>query len=127
MEEEAGGLGQRDRAFCRPRDRAACSEWLKRYKVDGQRVLGPAASIVEIGEIILALTLPCARLTRPSRQIPQLGKNSPKGRFRAFYWDRTSEHGSANERVRFKAVLDLLQGEEPLAALAQLGTFGDPG
>ena len=30
------------------------------------------------------------------------------------YWERTAEHGNANERIRFQAVLDLAQAEEPL-------------
>jgi hypothetical protein len=34
-------------------------------------------------------------------------------RFRS-YWERTAEHGSSNERIRFKAVLDLMAAEEPM-------------
>jgi hypothetical protein len=41
--------------------------------------------------------------------------NLTEGRFRS-YWKRTSEHGSSNERVRFKAMLDLMQTERAPAA-----------
>lgn len=42
-----------------------------------------------------------------------MGTNLAERRFRD-YWERTSEHGNANEWVRFRAVLDFMQAEEPL-------------
>jgi hypothetical protein len=41
-----------------------------------------------------------------------IGEKLTEGRFRS-YWDRTAEHGKSNERIRFKAVLDLIQAEGP--------------
>jgi hypothetical protein len=41
-------------------------------------------------------------------------ENLTERRFRD-YWDRTAEHGSGNERMRFKAVLDLMQSETMLS------------
>jgi hypothetical protein len=41
------------------------------------------------------------------------GLNLTERRFRD-YWDRTAEHGSGNERIRFAAIMKLIEGEEPL-------------
>jgi hypothetical protein len=42
-----------------------------------------------------------------------IGPNLTEGRFRG-YWGRTAEYGSANERIRFAAVLKLIEAEEAL-------------
>jgi hypothetical protein len=39
--------------------------------------------------------------------------NLTERRFRAF-WDRTTDYGSSNERIRFRAALELLEADEPL-------------
>lgn len=39
--------------------------------------------------------------------------NLTERRFRA-YWERTAEHGTGNERIRFRATLELIEAEEPL-------------
>jgi hypothetical protein len=44
-----------------------------------------------------------------------MGANLAERRFRE-YWDRTAEAGNTNERVRFKAVLDLIQANRLAAA-----------
>ena len=43
-----------------------------------------------------------------------IGLNLAERQFRS-YWERTSEVGNTNERIRFKVVLDLMQAEATFA------------